>query len=84
MAADEILVAVGRAPNVEGLGLEAAGVAYTKNGVTVDDRLRTSNRRIYAAGDVASRSSSPTPPTPWRGSSSRTPCSSAARRPATW
>ena len=54
VAADEILVAVGRAPNVEGLGLEAAGVAYTKKGVTVDDRLRTSNGRIYAAGDVAS------------------------------
>ena len=54
VAVDEILVAVGRAPNVEALGLEAAGVAYTKKGVTVDDRLRTSNRRIYAAGDVAS------------------------------
>ncbi|RMF87293.1 MAG: FAD-containing oxidoreductase, partial [Nitrospirae bacterium] len=52
---DEILVGVGRAPNVEGLDLEAAGVAYdTRRGVYVDDRLRTSNRRIYAAGDICS------------------------------
>lgn len=54
VTADEILVAAGRAPNVPGLGLEAAGVRYSKKGVEVDDRLRTSNRRIYAAGDVAS------------------------------
>lgn len=53
--ADEILVGVGRAPNVEGLGLEAAGVRYDKKGVTVDDRLRTSNPRVFAAGDVCSR-----------------------------
>jgi len=52
---DAILVGVGRAPNVEGIGLEAAGVGHDKNGVTVDDRLRTSNSRIFAAGDVASR-----------------------------
>ncbi|HEY6838779.1 MAG TPA: mercuric reductase [Geobacteraceae bacterium] len=50
---DEILVGVGRAPNVEGLGLEAAGVHFEpKEGVRVDERLRTSNRRIFAAGDV--------------------------------
>ncbi len=50
---DEILVGVGRAPNVENLGLEAAGVSYDKRGgVAVDDFLRTSNRDIYAAGDV--------------------------------
>jgi pyruvate/2-oxoglutarate dehydrogenase complex dihydrolipoamide dehydrogenase (E3) component len=53
--ADELLVAVGRAPNVEGLGLEAAGVEHGRRGVVVDDRLRTTNKRIYAAGDVASR-----------------------------
>ncbi len=53
--ADTILVGAGRAPNVEGLGLEAAGVEFTKHGVTVDDRLQTSNKRIYAAGDVALR-----------------------------
>lgn len=52
---DAILVAVGRAPNIEGLGLEAAGVTASVHGVDVDDRLRTSNRRIYAAGDVCSR-----------------------------
>ncbi len=51
---DEVLVAAGRAPNVEGLDLEAAGVALGRNGVEVDDRLRTANRRIYAAGDVCS------------------------------
>jgi pyruvate/2-oxoglutarate dehydrogenase complex dihydrolipoamide dehydrogenase (E3) component len=55
LVADEILVAVGRAPNVEGLGLAAAGVRYGRRGVEVDDRLRTSNRRIFACGDVASR-----------------------------
>ncbi|PKN59417.1 MAG: mercuric reductase [Deltaproteobacteria bacterium HGW-Deltaproteobacteria-14] len=53
--ADEILVAIGRAPNTEGLGLDAAGVAYDAHGVTVDDRLKTTNRRIYAAGDICSR-----------------------------
>jgi pyruvate/2-oxoglutarate dehydrogenase complex dihydrolipoamide dehydrogenase (E3) component len=52
---DALLVAAGRAPNVEGLGLEAAGIACTPRGVTVDDRLRTSNRRVFAIGDVASR-----------------------------
>lgn len=51
----EILVAVGRAANVEGLNLEAAGVGYDKAGVIVDDRLRTTNPRIYAAGDICSR-----------------------------
>ena len=52
IAIDEILVGVGRAPNVEGLGLEAAGVAFDRTGVTVDSSLQTSNRRIYAAGDI--------------------------------
>ena len=53
-AGDEILVAVGRAPSVEGLNLKAAGVAFDEKAVKVDDHLRTSNRRIYAAGDVCS------------------------------
>ncbi|MBA3884827.1 MAG: mercuric reductase [Acidobacteria bacterium] len=54
VAVDEILVGVGRAPNVEGLNLEAAGVEYDhEHGVRVNDYLQTSNRRIYAAGDVA-------------------------------
>ena len=52
---DEILLAVGRAPNVEGLNLEAAGVQYDDKGVTVDDQLRTSNKNILAAGDISSR-----------------------------
>lgn len=52
---DAILVAVGRAPRVEGLGLERAGIAYdTHRGVIVDDRLRTTHGRVYAAGDVCS------------------------------
>ena len=51
---DGILLGVGRAPNVEGLGLEAAGVAFDRAGVTVDAHLRTTNPRIYAAGDICS------------------------------
>lgn len=51
---DALLVAVGRAPNLEGLALDVAGVAATSAGVTVDDRLRTSNPRIFAVGDVCS------------------------------
>ena len=54
VACDEILIAVGRAPNVEGLGLDAAGVGSDGSGVLVDDRLRTANPRIHAAGDVCS------------------------------
>ncbi len=52
---DEILVATGRHPQLDGLGLEAAGVEFDERGVRVDDFLRTTNRRIYAAGDVCSR-----------------------------
>ncbi|WP_421692858.1 dihydrolipoyl dehydrogenase family protein [Aestuariivirga sp.] len=48
-----VLVATGRRPNVEDLGLDQAGVAFTPKGITVDARLRTSNRRIFAIGDVA-------------------------------
>ncbi|HUF35195.1 MAG TPA: mercuric reductase [Gemmatimonadales bacterium] len=54
VAGDQILAAVGRAPNVEGLGLEEAGVRYERSGVAVNDRLRTSNPRIYAVGDICS------------------------------
>jgi pyruvate/2-oxoglutarate dehydrogenase complex dihydrolipoamide dehydrogenase (E3) component len=54
LEADEILVGVGRKANVEGLGLEAAGVAYDAKGVRVDDWLRTTNHNIYAAGDICS------------------------------
>ena len=50
---DEILVGVGRVPNVEGLGLETAGVEYdTRTGVKVNNRLQTTNPNVYAAGDV--------------------------------
>jgi pyruvate/2-oxoglutarate dehydrogenase complex dihydrolipoamide dehydrogenase (E3) component len=53
IAADEILVGTGRQPNVDGLGLDAAGIAHDpRTGVRVDDFLRTTNPRVYAAGDV--------------------------------
>ncbi len=48
-----LLVAAGRQPNIEGLNLEAAGIAHTKRGVTIDQGLKTSNSRVYAVGDVA-------------------------------
>jgi pyruvate/2-oxoglutarate dehydrogenase complex dihydrolipoamide dehydrogenase (E3) component len=51
---DRLLVSAGRAPNIEGLGLDAAGVSVSRRGVIVNDQLRTSNRRVYAAGDVCS------------------------------
>jgi pyruvate/2-oxoglutarate dehydrogenase complex dihydrolipoamide dehydrogenase (E3) component len=54
MVADQILVATGRRPNVESLELERAGVRFTDKGVVVDHRLRTSNRNVYAVGDVCS------------------------------
>ena len=55
-AADAVLMAVGRVPNVESLNLPAAGIAYDGTaGVTVDERLRTTNRRVFAAGDVAAK-----------------------------
>ncbi|WP_428261724.1 mercuric reductase [Haliangium sp.] len=50
--ADAILVATGRRPNLDGLDLDRAGVARGPTGLTLDPRLRTTNRRIYAAGDV--------------------------------
>ncbi|PSB62235.1 FAD-containing oxidoreductase, partial [filamentous cyanobacterium CCP1] len=50
---DEILAGAGRAPNVEGLNLEAVGVVYDqKRGVVVNDFLQTTNPKIYAAGDI--------------------------------
>ena len=52
LEADAILVAAGRRSNVEGLGLEAAGVRYSTRGIEVDGRLRSSQRHIYACGDV--------------------------------
>ena len=48
---DSLLVAAGRLPNLEGMGLENAGVTYSRNGLPVDRFLRTSQRHIYGAGD---------------------------------
>ena len=53
LAFNEILAGAGRQPNVEGLGLETIGVAYdARKGVQVDDQMRTTNPRVYAAGDI--------------------------------
>ncbi|TPN79487.1 mercuric reductase [Mesorhizobium sp. B1-1-5] len=52
ISVDEIITGIGRSPNVDGLGLDEAGVAHDAKGIKVDDYLRTSNPRIYAAGDV--------------------------------
>ncbi|QJE71878.1 mercuric reductase [Aerophototrophica crusticola] len=53
LEATHLLVAAGRRANIEDLGLEAAGIAFTPRGITVDEGLRTSNRKVYAIGDVA-------------------------------
>jgi pyruvate/2-oxoglutarate dehydrogenase complex dihydrolipoamide dehydrogenase (E3) component len=55
LIADAVLLATGRAPNVEGIGLERAGIAFDRDGVKVNDRLRTTNARVWAAGDVTAR-----------------------------
>ena len=55
LGVEEIFVGVGRAPNVENLNLEAAGVKYNKRGVLVNAYLQTTNSRIYGAGDVCMR-----------------------------
>lgn len=52
LAVDEILVATGRVPNIESLNLQAAGVDIGKEGILVNNKLQTSNPKIYAAGDV--------------------------------
>ncbi|MEM7223669.1 MAG: FAD-dependent oxidoreductase [Pseudomonadota bacterium] len=53
IAGSHLLVAAGRKANVEGLGLEAAGIEFSPKGIVVDDRLRTSNKKVFAIGDVA-------------------------------
>lgn len=53
LAGDALLLAVGRRPAVEGLDLEAAGIDHDHKGIKVDRRLRSSNRKVFAAGDVA-------------------------------
>lgn len=53
LTGSHLLVAAGRAPNVDGLGLKNAGIEFDRRGIEVSDSLRTSNKRVYAAGDVA-------------------------------
>ena len=53
--ADALLMATGRRPNLDTLGLDAAGIEYTKKGITIDDRCRTNRRHVYAVGDVTGR-----------------------------
>ena len=53
--ADALLVATGRRPNLDGLDLDAAGIDYTEQGITVDNRCRTNHKHIYAVGDVTGR-----------------------------
>jgi pyruvate/2-oxoglutarate dehydrogenase complex dihydrolipoamide dehydrogenase (E3) component len=53
ISGSDLLIATGRSPNVDGLALEAAGIVHTPAGIVVGRSLRTSNRRVYAIGDVA-------------------------------
>ncbi len=53
VAGSHLLVAAGRRANVEGLNLKAAGIEYSPKGINVDERLRTTNKRVFAIGDVA-------------------------------
>lgn len=53
--AEKLLIAMGRTPNLEGLDLEKAGVGYDKKGIKVDNRLRTTTKNIYAAGDITGK-----------------------------
>lgn len=55
VVSSDLLMAVGRRPNVEGLNLEAAGVSYSAKGIPVDDNMRTNVSHIYAIGDVNAR-----------------------------
>jgi pyruvate/2-oxoglutarate dehydrogenase complex dihydrolipoamide dehydrogenase (E3) component len=55
VAAQTLLVAMGRAPNVKGLGLENIGLTFSNKGIRVDDRLRTNHKHIYAAGDITGK-----------------------------
>src|SRR5690625_181085 len=52
---DQLLVAAGRHANVEGLGLESAGIEYSSGGITVNDKCRTNRSHIYACGDITGR-----------------------------
>lgn len=52
LVADQVLMSIGRKPNVQGMNLEGAGVNYSDKGILTDKRLRTNVKHIYAAGDV--------------------------------
>lgn len=52
---NQVLLATGRRPNLAGLNLDAAGITYTKHGISVNDRCRTNKKHIYAIGDVTGR-----------------------------
>ncbi|HEY7247011.1 MAG TPA: FAD-dependent oxidoreductase [Xanthobacteraceae bacterium] len=55
IAGSHLLIATGRRPNVDGLGLYAAGIRHDRAGIVIDRGLKTTNRRVYAIGDVAGR-----------------------------
>ena len=55
ISGDRLLMATGRKPNLDNLGLDEAGVEYTKKGITINDSCRTSKKNIYAIGDIASK-----------------------------
>lgn len=55
ISGDKLLMATGRKPNLEGLGLDKAGVEFTKKGITINDSCRTNKKNIYAIGDIASK-----------------------------
>jgi pyruvate/2-oxoglutarate dehydrogenase complex dihydrolipoamide dehydrogenase (E3) component len=55
LRAERILVAMGRDPNIQGLNLEGIGVEFDRKGIKVDERMRTSQKHVYAAGDVTGK-----------------------------
>ncbi len=55
LRAEQILVALGRQPNLEGLGLEGISLDFDKKGIKVDNRMRTNHKHIYAVGDVTGK-----------------------------
>ena len=55
ISAEALLVAMGRGPNINGLGLDNIGLTFTNKGIEVDSRLRTNHKHIYAAGDITGK-----------------------------
>jgi pyruvate/2-oxoglutarate dehydrogenase complex dihydrolipoamide dehydrogenase (E3) component len=55
ISAQTLLVAMGRSPNIKGLGLENIGITYSNKGIGVDNRLRTNHKHIYGAGDITGK-----------------------------